>query len=126
MANVVVDAIVEQYTDPGEDARDTLLMITTRPALRDAFVDAAATIQPPLAEAIADRLDGTDGYAAQVLAASVAAAVQVALERWVRPAGTSSAKGGLVVPSGSLPELIRAAFAPLRPALDAAGKRRRR
>lgn len=58
--------------------------------------------------------------AARVLAASVATAVRIALEQWVRPAGAPSAAGGLVVPSGSLPELLRTALAPLTPALDAA------
>jgi hypothetical protein len=58
-----------------------------------------------------------------VLAASVAAAVRIALQRWIRPATAPPAPGGLVVPSGSLPGLLRAALAPLRPALDAAGKR---
>jgi AcrR family transcriptional regulator len=124
LADAVVDAIVEQYTDPGEDARDALLLITTRPALRDAFVDAASAIERPLTDAIAGRLGDTDDYTARVLAASVAAAVHVALERWVQPAGTSLATHGLVVPSGALPELLRSALAPLRPALDAAEKRR--
>jgi hypothetical protein len=55
---------------------------------------------------------------AEVLAASVAAAVRVALRRWIQPAGS-----GLVVVSGSLPDLIRAALAPLAPALDAAAPR---
>ncbi|WP_433501129.1 hypothetical protein ACQP1K_12970 [Sphaerimonospora sp. CA-214678] len=36
----------------------------------------------------------------------------------------SPAAGGLVVPSGSLPDLLRAALAPLTPALDAAEERR--
>src|SRR5439155_17234363 len=40
LADAVVEAIVEQYTDPGEHNRDALRLITTRPALRDAFVDA--------------------------------------------------------------------------------------
>ncbi|HEY4021316.1 MAG TPA: TetR/AcrR family transcriptional regulator [Pseudonocardiaceae bacterium] len=124
LADAVVDAIVEQYTDSGEHARDALLLITTRPALRDAFVDTAAAMKHPLTDAIAGRLGDTDDYTAQVLAASVAAAVHVGLERWVRPAGTSPTTRGLVLPSGSLPELLRSALVPLRPALDAAEKRR--
>ncbi|MBF8189816.1 TetR/AcrR family transcriptional regulator [Nonomuraea sp. K274] len=137
LADAVIDAIVEQYTDPGEHGRDALLLITTRPALRDAFVDTAGAITHPLADAIADRLGdtdrpgdtgqlgGTDRYTARVLAASVAAAVQVALEQWVRPAAPSPATG-LVVLAGSLPDLLRAALAPLTPALDAAEERPRR
>jgi AcrR family transcriptional regulator len=109
LADAVVDAIVEQYTDPDEDARDPLLLITTRPALRDAFVDAATTIKPPLTDAIASRPGDTDDYTAHVLAASVAAAIHIALERWMRPASTSPTTPRLVLPPGSLPELLRSA-----------------
>ncbi|MFC5835321.1 TetR/AcrR family transcriptional regulator [Nonomuraea insulae] len=120
LADAVVEAIVEQYTDPGEHARDALLLISTRPALREAFLGTAAAMEHPLAGAIAERLGGQLGdeeLSARVLAASVAAAVRVALERWLRPA---PAAGGLVVLSGSLPGLLRAALAPLAPALAAA------
>jgi AcrR family transcriptional regulator len=123
LADAIADAIVEQYTSPGEHGRDALLLITTRPALREAFVDTATAIEGPLADAIADRLGDADRYTARVLAASVAAAVQVALDRWVRPAAAAPAPGGLVVPSGSLPDLLRTALAPLTPALDAAERR---
>ena len=122
LADAVVDAIVEQYTDPGDPGRDALLLITTRAALRNAFVDTATAIENPLAAAIDQRLGDPDPPTARVLAASVAAAVRVALQQWVRPPDT----GGLVVPSGSLPDLLRAALAPLAPALDAAEDRRRR
>jgi hypothetical protein len=37
LADAVIDAVVGQYTEPGDNARDALLMITTSPAL-----DAAA------------------------------------------------------------------------------------
>jgi AcrR family transcriptional regulator len=120
LADAVVEAIVEQYTDPGEHGRDALLLITTRPTLRDAFVATATAIEHPLADVIAERLGDTDLHTARVLAASVAAAVRVALERWVQPATASPATGGLVVSSGSLPDLLRTALAPLVPALDAA------
>jgi AcrR family transcriptional regulator len=123
LADAIVDAIVEQYTNPAEHGRDALLLITTRPALREAFVDTATAIEGPLADAIADRLGDTDRYPARVLAASVAAAVHVALERWVQPAAASPTPGGLVVPSGSLPDLLRTALVPLTPALDAAEQR---
>ncbi len=149
LAAAVTEAIVEQYTDPGDDARDALLLITTRPALRAAFLGAAAGIERPLTAVIAERIGDTSQHTAQVLAASVAAAVRVALERWLRPAaplpagdpaaplpagdpaaplpaGDSVAPlpaGGLVVPSGSLPALLRASLAPLTPALDAAEQR---
>ncbi|GAA5113286.1 TetR/AcrR family transcriptional regulator [Pseudonocardia adelaidensis] len=120
LADAVIDAIVEQYAEPGEDARNALLMITTRPALRDAFIDAATAVERPLAEAIAGRLGETHDHTPRVLAASVAAAVHVALERWLQPAGASLVTDELVVSSGSLPELLRSVLAPLRPALDAA------
>jgi len=122
LADAVLDAVLEEYTEPGDDDRDALLMITRHPPLRDAFVDATSAIERPLADAIAGRLGDTDHTTAHVLAASVAAAVRVALERWVRPERPSPS--GLVVPSGSLPELLRSALAPLRPALDAAENRR--
>ncbi|WP_433476093.1 TetR/AcrR family transcriptional regulator [Spirillospora sp. CA-142024] len=118
LADAVIGAIVDQYTDPGEHGRDELLLITSRPMLREAFVNTATTIEDPLADAIARRLD--DENTARVLAASVAAAVRVALQRWIQPLPASSTTGGLVTLSGSPPDLIRAALAPLAPALDAA------
>lgn len=121
LSDAVVDAIVEQYADPGERARDVLLMITTSPALRDAFLDTTLVIEQPLAAAMADRLDDADGKTARVLAASLAAAVRIALDQWLH--STTAASGGLVAVSGSLPDLIRAALEPLTPALDAAEAR---
>ncbi|WP_449224292.1 TetR/AcrR family transcriptional regulator [Amycolatopsis pigmentata] len=123
LADVVTEAIVEQYTDPGEHGRDALLMITTHPALREAFAGTAVAIEHPLAALIAARLGDHDDHVAHVLAASVAAAVRVALHRWIRPAGGSAS--GLVVPSGSLSDLLRATLAPLAPAFDAAENRRK-
>lgn len=124
LADAVIDAIVEQYTTQSESARDALLLITTRPALRDAFLQAANAIEHPLTDAITERLGDTDPHTAHVLAAGVAAAVRVALEQWLQPINTSPASsGGLVVPSGTLPHLLRTSLAPLVPALDAAEKR---
>ena len=123
LAEAVVDAVVEQYTDSDEDARDALLLVTTRPTLRAAFVDTALALEEPLADAIADRLGDTDPLAARVLAASVAATVRVALRQWVRPADPSPSADGLVVPSGSLPDLLRSALGALAPAFDAAEDR---
>ncbi|WNV88053.1 TetR/AcrR family transcriptional regulator [Umezawaea sp. Da 62-37] len=117
LAEAVVEAIVEQYAGQPDGAPDALLLITTNPALRTAFVDSATTIEHPLADAISHRLGDTDPQAARVLAASVAAAVRIALERWVLP---TSATTGFVVLSGSLPDLLRTALAPLVPALEAA------
>jgi AcrR family transcriptional regulator len=123
LADAVIEAIVEQYTAPGQHDHEALLLLITRPALRDALLDAAAEIEDPLTTVIAERLGDSDQHTARVLSASVAAAVRVALERWLRPAAASAAASGLVVPSGSLPDLLRAALAPLAPALEAAGKR---
>jgi AcrR family transcriptional regulator len=121
LADAVIEAVVEQYAGPGAHERDALRLITTHPALRDAFLGATAGIEDPLTAVIAERAGDDGGQAAQVLSACVAAAVRVALQRWLRPATGPGAASGLVVPSGSLPDLLRAALAPLRPALDAAG-----
>ncbi|MEU3226887.1 helix-turn-helix domain-containing protein [Streptomyces sp. NPDC006976] len=119
LADAVTRAILEQYTDPGDD--DTLLLITTSPGLRAAFLDASAAVEPPLAAAIGRRLGDTGTPVARVLAASAAAAVRIALQDWLRPAPAApAATDGLVVPSGSLPDLLRSALAALAPALDAA------
>ncbi|WP_240808813.1 TetR/AcrR family transcriptional regulator [Microbispora catharanthi] len=121
LAEAVIEAIVDQYTDPGQPGCDALLLITTRPALRDEFVDAAAAIEHPLSDAIAQRLGHTGRHTtARVLAASVAAAVRLALREWLQTTAASSTTSGLVLPSGSLPDLLRTTLAPLTPALDAA------
>ncbi|WP_326567953.1 TetR/AcrR family transcriptional regulator [Amycolatopsis rhabdoformis] len=117
LADAVLEAVVAQYTEPVEDHREALLLITTSPALRTAYAGTAAALEHPLAEALADHLGDAEGPTAQVLAAGVAAAVRIALGQWARPAGGSS---GFVVVSGSLADLLRAALAPLVPALDAA------
>jgi Bacterial regulatory proteins, tetR family. len=119
LADAVVEAVVEQYTDPGEQDPRALLMITSRPALRAAYLEATADIAAPLADVLARRLGETHGESARVLAASVAAAVRIAVEGWIRPLGG----GGLVVPTGSLRERLRAALAVLAPAFDAAERR---
>jgi AcrR family transcriptional regulator len=125
LANAVVEAIVAQYTDPGSHDARALLLITTRPGLRDAFLDTTAEIEHPLTAVIAERIGDTGRHTAQVLAASVAAAVRIALGRWIQPPAAATAISGLVVPSGSLPELLRASLAPLTPALEAAERRSR-
>jgi AcrR family transcriptional regulator len=127
LADAVTEAVVEQYTNTGEREREALLLITTRTALRDAFLDTTAGIEPPLTAVIAERLGEAEAHTARVLAASVAAAVRIAMEGWL-PAGNAEAAGsfgvgGLVVPSGSLPDQLRAALAPLAPAFDAAERR---
>jgi AcrR family transcriptional regulator len=127
LAEAVVDAVVEQYTDPGDHIRDVLSMITTSRALRASYVDTITMIEGPLADAIAGRSPGIDPLVARVLAASVGAAAKVALREWLDStvgSGPSpspqSPPTGFVVTSGSLPDRLRAALAPLGPALDAA------
>lgn len=122
LSDAITDAILAEYTDPGEHRRDALLLITTRPALRQVFLTATSAMEQTLADAIAGRLVGADERTARVLAASVAAAVRIALEQWLRPATETLTASGLVVVSGTLPDQLRAALAPLAPALDAAGK----
>ena len=120
LADAVVEAIVQEYTAPGGNDRAVLLLIATGPALRDAFLGSASGLEQSLTVVLAERLGDSEQHTARVLAASVAAAVRIALERWLRFAADSAAPGGLVVPTGSLPDLLRAALAPLAPALDAA------
>lgn len=123
LSHTVIDAVVEHYTDPGEQARDALLMITTSATLRTSYVDTVATIEGPLADALIERSGRRDRLTAHVLAASVGAAVKVALREWLQSTTESPSISGLVVPSGSLPDLMRTALTPLVPALDAATKR---
>ncbi|MDF3142459.1 MULTISPECIES: TetR/AcrR family transcriptional regulator [unclassified Streptomyces] len=128
LADAVTEAVVEQYTNTGEHEHRALLLITTRTALLDAFLDATAGIEPPLTAVIAERIGDAGAHTARVLAASVAAAVRIALEGWLQPAENAEAAGslgagGLVVPSGSLPDQLRAALSPLTPAFDAAERR---
>ncbi len=124
----VTEAIVEQYAEPGSHDPRALLLITASPALRGAFLDTAAGIEHPLTAVIAGRTGDTGDtgqHIARVLSASVAAAVRIALQQWVRPAAEARAASELVIPSGSLPDLLRTALAPLAPALDAAERRPR-
>jgi AcrR family transcriptional regulator len=125
LADAVTEAIVEQYTDPGSHDPRTLLLITASPALRDAFLETAAGIEEPLTAVIAGRTGATGQHTARVLSASIAAAVRIALRQWIRPAEESRSPSDLVIPSGSLPDLLRTSLAPLAPALDAAERRPR-
>jgi len=117
LADAVIEAVVREYTDPGERGRDVLLLITTNPSLRATFAESAESLEDPLGEVLGRRVD--DPLVGTVLAAAVAAAVRVGVRRWADQAGESP--GALVLPQGSLPELLREALAPLRPALAAAG-----
>lgn len=125
LSDALTEATLEQYTEPRD--HDELLLITASPALRDTFLDTTAAIERPLAAAIDQRLGDTGTPTARVLAASasVAASVRVALQQWLQPPAAPLTAGGLVVPSGSLPDLLRSALAVLAPALDAAEEQAR-
>jgi AcrR family transcriptional regulator len=118
LADAVTEALVEQYTDPGRHDPRVLLLITASPGLREEFLAAVAGMEDPLTAVIAERIGDSGQETAEVLSASVAAAVRVALQRWLRPAGATPASG-LVAVSGSLRDLLQAALAPLAPALNA-------
>ncbi|MGA6166395.1 TetR/AcrR family transcriptional regulator [Amycolatopsis magusensis] len=117
LAEAVVEAVVEQHSEPPGDA---LTLITSAPALRAEFIEAVAAIRSPLAAAIAERLGREDDLATEVLAAAVAAAARVAVEHWV--SGWQQAAGALlVVPQGPpLADVLREALSHVVPALEAA------
>jgi AcrR family transcriptional regulator len=120
LGDAVIDAVVSLYSDSGEHPPGALSMIATSAALRACYVDTVTTIEAPLAEAVIERCPEAEQLTAQVLAAAVGAAARVALRQWLRSTGTMPSMPGFVVPSGSLPALVRAALTPLAPALDAA------
>lgn len=118
LGDAIADALVALYTDAGEHDRDVLLMITSAPGLQESYLGSVDALEGPLSNALAARAGEPDALVAAVLARALAAAVKIALEEWIAGAAGTSASG-LVVPSGSLPDLIRRATAPLNPALDA-------
>lgn len=120
LSDAIIGAIIDQYADPGDYARDSLLMITTSPTLQAAYVDAVAMDEGALTEALIERTGAMDQLTAQVLAASVGAATKVAIQGWLKSATASPSSSGFVVPSGSLPDQMRAALMALAPALEAA------
>ena len=124
LAESVIDAVCDQYADGGDDDPAALLMIISTPALRTCYLDTVATIEDALADGIAQRHPDLDPRTAEVLAAAVGAATRLALRNWLDSASTPSSIPGFVVPTGSLPDLVRTALTPLAPALDAAVQRR--
>ena len=117
LADAVIDAVVAQHSEPADDA---LMMVTASPALRACYVDTVAALEDILTEAIAVRHSELERLTAAVLSASVGAATKVALRHWLESAGTPASMPGFVVPSGSLPDIVRAAVERLRPTFDAA------
>ena len=118
LSEAVIDAVIEQYTNPGDEARGALLMITTSPGLRKCYADAAGSLAEPLTGALIERERGIDPIAARVLAASVGAAAKIAVREWLQSGAAAIQGGDFVVTAGSLPDLIRKALLPLAPALD--------
>lgn len=123
LSDAVVDAVVDQYADPGVHGQEVLLMLTTSPALRSTYADSVTRSELPLVDALVERTS-MDPRAAAVLAACVGAAARAALEGWLTSIETSTSRTGLVVPTGSLADRLRAALSLLAPALDAAAQRR--
>jgi AcrR family transcriptional regulator len=128
LATAVIEAVVTQYDEPGLPAGDLLRLVASTRGLRSEFVGTVTAIEQPIANAIAARTGG-EGLAPKVLAAAVSAAARVAVENWIRPAddaGQAQETAGhpgpslLVMPSGSLPDLLRDALASIAPALEAA------
>lgn len=120
LGDTVIDAVAGLYTDPGDHPPAALLMIAASPALRACYVEALTTFEEPLAAAVTARCPGIGPLAAQVLAAAVGAAARVALRQWLHGTTEVPSMAGFVVPSGPLPDLVRAALLPLAAALDAA------
>jgi AcrR family transcriptional regulator len=109
LVDSIIAAFAEQYREPPTEA---LALITSTPSLREAYLDSTASMEPPIAEVIAERL-GKDPVGAEVLAAAVSAAARIAVQRWVdeRPSGL------VVVSSASVEDHLREAIGHLAPAL---------
>lgn len=120
LSDAVLRAIVEHYADPSDQAQDVLLMITNNPALRASYVDRVAVSEDVLTDALFECAPGMDPLTARVLAASVGAAVRVAVEVWLSTLSGPASSAGLVVPTGPLTDQLQAALAALAPAIDSA------
>ncbi|MCG8921617.1 TetR/AcrR family transcriptional regulator [Lentzea sp. CC55] len=105
----IIAAFAAQYREPPSEA---LALVTSTPALREAYLDSVSSVEPPITSVIAERL-GKDELGASVLAAAVSTAARIALQRWVdvRPSGL------VVVPAASVEDLLREAIGHLEPAL---------
>ena len=122
LATAVTEAVVGEYEEPRLPAGELLRLVASTAGLRSEFIGTVAAIEQPIANAIATRT-GDEGLAPKVLAAAVSAAARVAVESWIRPAGDTDGQAGaslLVVPNGSLSDILRKALASVAPALEAA------
>lgn len=120
LAEAVIEAVVEQYGGSGEPAGDALRLIALTQGLRTEYISTIASLEEPMTAAIVART-GADELPASVLAATVSAAVRVAVERWLRPMqqAQNADVPALVVPQGSLADLLREALSHIAPALAA-------
>jgi len=86
--DAIVAAVMSEYGTadraPGEDWIAGIRLVTSTPALRGEYLKVQATTQYALAEAIAIRTGANPGRSMfpRILAASVTAAVQGAIDRW--------------------------------------------
>jgi AcrR family transcriptional regulator len=105
----IISAFAEQYREAPTEA---LTLINSTPALREAYLDSTSSMEPPIAEVIAERL-GKDPLGAEVLAAAVSAAARIGMQRWVdmRPSGL------VVMTATSVEDHLREAISHLAPAL---------
>jgi AcrR family transcriptional regulator len=87
LADAIVHAMVGEYAAGAEPDKVAFGMIVSAPALRGHYLKVATAIERPLAEAIAERTgaDADRDVHPRVLAAAVAAAARVAVERWLHP-----------------------------------------
>ncbi|GAB1823399.1 TetR/AcrR family transcriptional regulator [Herbidospora sp. RD11066] len=83
LAVAVTEAMVGLFTDPEPD-RAGLRMIMLTPELEGEALKAFTVGEAPLAEAIGERA-GLDGFASEVTAAAVVAAIRVAGRNWLAP-----------------------------------------
>ncbi len=120
LSDAVIDAVVEQYANATSQTERMMLMITASPVLRRRYAESVAMSEDVLANALLERVSAVDATAARVIAASVGAAARVAIEEWLATTDPSRSSDGLVVPTGSLADRLRASLVVLAPAIDAA------
>ena len=121
LSEAVVDAVVDQYANPGDHAQNVVLMLTSSRALRESYADSTTTSEGALADALVERA-AVAPMTARVLAASIGAAARVAIQDWLTSVTATAPSNGFVVPVGSLHDRMRDALTPLTPALDAAAR----
>lgn len=120
LSEAVTRTVVDRYVDESAHMQDALLMITTSPTLQSSYADSVAMSEDSLADALIERAGGMDPLTARILAASIGAAARVAIHDWLTSGTAAPSNSDFVIPAGSLQDRMRAALAPLKPALEAA------